>query len=85
MAPVNRQYCATTHSSDEGGGVVIPCQIKERSQKWGKEKSRDNKFTERISSDCRGHQCCHYKFLHLHHQDEKWVNFFPYEFYEFIF
>lgn len=37
-APVNRQYCSTTHSScrSRRGEVNIPCQIKERSQKWGR-------------------------------------------------
>lgn len=87
-APVNTQYCSTTHSSDPGGvGVNIPCQIKERSQKWGKVKTRNNRFSERIGNYYRGHQRCHDKYLHLHDQDEKWVHFFffPYKFYEFLF
>lgn len=76
-APVNRQYCSTTHSSDPGGAEVnIPCQIKERSQKWGKEKTRNNRFSERIGNYYRGHHHCYDKYLHLHDQDEKWVHFF---------
>ena len=70
-APVNRQYCSTTHSSDPGGGGVnISCQIKERSQKWGKEKTRNNRFSERIGNYYTGHQRCHDKYLHLHDQDD---------------
>lgn len=34
-------------------GVGMSCQIEEMSQKWGKEKTWDNKLTERISNDQR--------------------------------